>query len=338
MVKALVVGLGSIGTRHARNLLALGVDVVACEPSAERRTAAASLDVRLHDDLASALAEAPDVGVVCVPNHLHVQTASAIVAKGIHVFVEKPVADSLRDAEALVAQADTRGVVGLVACNMRFHPALAEIKRAAEAGALGRILHVRASFGHYLPNWRPAADYRASYSSKAAEGGGILLDAIHEIDLARWIGGDVSEVCAQAAKVSDLEMDVEDVADVTLRFAGGARGLLHMDYLDRVKRRSFEVIGTEATMLWRSTRKSPEEAVVELHRSNTDSDARAFHVDPNEPYLAQMRHLLDCVEGRSKPACTLRDGMRALEIVEAARRSARTGRTIELPFLQTPVV
>ena len=96
------------------------------------------------------------------------------------------------------------------------------LRELARAGAIGRVVSARLEFGSWLPDWRPSQDYRDGYAVRRASGGGIVLDAIHELDYARWLVGDVHSVACFADRLSSLELETEDVAAVLLRFAGGA--------------------------------------------------------------------------------------------------------------------
>ena len=156
--------------------------------------------------------------VVASPSSLHASQTLAALDRGRPVLVEKPMTTSVEDAETLVAAAESSGVTAAVAMNLRFHPAVVELKQLIDTGTLGRVCLVQASFGYDLRLWRPQDDYRRSYSARDELGGGIVFDAIHELDYLQWLLGPVASVTAQTGRVSDLELDVEDVAVAALRF------------------------------------------------------------------------------------------------------------------------
>ena len=340
-MKVLIVGCGSIGERHLKNLLALGVSEVSVwDPDTARLNAIqAAYGVLVHNSLTDALEYQPVLSLICTPNHLHVPLALQLAEAGSHLFIEKPLADGLEDVARLVELVEHRGLVCLVGCNMRFHPGTASIQRQLVAGTIGRVLSIRAHYGHYLPNWRSGQDYRTLYSASADQGGGIILDAIHEIDYVRWLVGEIASVVCNARKVSDLEIDVEDTADILLQFTGGCLGSIHIDYLDRVKRRSLEVVGSDGTLLWHSTGKAPEEVVLEHHIDNETRSVEQFTVDPNEPYVAEIQHLLECVKGVAKPLLGIRDAWTDLAIALAARESSIRHQQVSLaPARAAPTV
>ena len=325
-MQLLVVGCGSIGWRHLTNLRALNAGTIAaCDASEEvARRAESHFGIRVHRRLDDALGAAPDAVLVCTPTHLHVPVAGAAVAAGAHVFVEKPLAASLDGVQPLVDRIAERGVTSLVGCNMRFHAGVSHLKALVDSGDIGTPILVRAWFGHYLPNWRPGQDYRTVYSSTAAQGGGMILEGIHEIDYVRWLTGEVRRVDARAAHVSALETDAEDTAMVMLSFESGAFGEIHLDCLRPVKTRGCEVVGTRGTARWTSEGKQPEVVRVEVW-DQAGQQHRVVHVDEhydaNDMYLAEMRHFLDCVSGAATPLLDVRDGARVLTLALEARRA-----------------
>jgi len=320
------VGAGSIGSRHLRNLRALGLRRLAvCDPDPARLAAAVDGPgaAGFAEARAALDAFAPDVVLVCTPPPSHVELALAALEGGAHVFVEKPLADVLDGVDALVERARRAGRVAQVGYNLRFHPGVCALKELVDAGAVGRVLWLRSEVGQWLPDWRPGQDYRRSYSARRALGGGILLDASHELDYVLWLLGEPAEVACMAGRVSDLEMDVEDCATVLLRFPGGAQADVHVDCVQRGYARTCRVAGTEGTLAWDYL--VPE---VRLYRAATGAwETRRYTFEPNDMYVAELRHFLDCAARGTAPRVGLADGRRALALALAARAAARSGRT-----------
>lgn len=317
----MIVGCGSIGQRHLANLRSLApVEVVAWR---QRGRDAASLRERfgleVADTLAGALARRPDFAIVANPTALHVPVALDIARAGVSLFIEKPLSDRLDGVEALIRTVEEKGLVALVGFNLRFHAGLRLVKELLEAGRIGRVLSLRAEVGQYLPDWHPHEDYRESYSARRELGGGVILDLVHELDYARWLLGPVTEVLALAGRVSDLQIETEDVAEIVLRFETGALGSVHLDYLQRSPVRGCRLVGSEGTLAWDYL---ANEVRLFESRSGEWTCLSQAPRDRNDMYLAEMAHFLECVAGREKPAVTLEDGAAALELALAARRSA----------------
>lgn len=327
--RVLVVGLGSIGRRHLANLRALepGADVTVLRHARSEEPLVAGAD-RYAYSLEEALQHGPEAALICGPASTHLDIALALAGAGIHLFVEKPLAHATAGAEELVALCDRCGLVAMVGYNLRFLSSLGALHDALERGAIGRIHSIRAEVGQYLPDWRPGVDYRRTASASAALGGGAVLELSHELDYVRWLGGEIAEVSATTGRLGDLEIDVEDTAEIVLRLASGALASIHLDMLQRAPVRLCRVTGSEGTLVW--------DGIADELRSYSAATrtwtAFAYPrlVDRAQTYLAELREFLACIRTGAMPRVTLRDGLRALEIASAVKLSAREGRAVVL--------
>lgn len=317
-----VIGCGSIGTRHLRNLVELGQhDLVAFDPDEGRRRAVRDeLPVEVVDDLESGWSLAPAAAIVATPTSSHLELALAAAARGCHFLVEKPLSDSLNGTGRLAKLVADNGLISLVGCNMRFHPGVRALHELVAEGVLGRILTARFEAGQYLPDWRPGTDYRQSYSARSELGGGIILDAIHELDYAGWLLGPVAEVSCFAGHVSDLEIDTEDVASMLLRFAQGALAEVHLDYVQRSYSRTCRLAGELGSARWDYSSNHVEIFLAETGRWETR--IRLEEWEPNAMYLDELRHFLRCLDGDETPLADVEAGRRALATAIAAKTSA----------------
>ncbi|KUK82514.1 MAG: Oxidoreductase domain protein, partial [Microgenomates bacterium 39_6] len=218
-MKILVVGCGSIGKRHIRNLLALNFVIEACDVDDRKRSEVKKdFEIKVHESVEQALDRSLyDAAFICTPPSLHVNQALFLVRKGLHCFIEKPLSHNLDGIDNLISAAESRQRTVMIGYTLRFSPYLARVKNFISSGTLGRLLFLRASVGYYLPYWRPHEDYRKGYGANKSLGGGIILDASHEIDYARFFMGEVSEVFAVCRKLSSLDIDTEDYAEIIMR-------------------------------------------------------------------------------------------------------------------------
>lgn len=328
-MRFLVVGAGSIGMRHGRNAIDLGHAVTLWDPDPARRDAAKrALGAEIATSLAQGLAGRPDVVMVCSPPATHVPIARQALDAGAHVFMEKPLAHSSEEVPALLEAAKRAGRVLVVGFNLRFLPSLRRVKALLDAGRVGQVFSARAEFGFYLPAWRRGRDYRDNYAVKAAEGGGVLLDAIHELDYLGWLFGEPREIFCAAGHVSELAGDTEDLAEVTIRFGSGVLAQAHLDYLRRAYRRDLEIIGADGVILWdyptRAVRVlglAPEQSLIEDGAADGPNEAM---------YVEELRHVIRCVEGEEEPLVDGWEALRSLRMVEAARVSAAERRWVAL--------
>jgi len=218
--------------------------------------------------------------------------------------------------------------VVLVGCNLHFLPSLQLVKRLIDEGRIGTPLSARAHCGYYLPYWRPHTDYRAGYGARQATGGGIILDSIHELDYLRWLLGEPREVFCYAGKVSSLEIDTEDNADLLLKFDYGAVANVHLDYLQRTYRRSCELIGEDGLIAWDYIAQTVRLYGKEDRRHDVFEES--INTDRNHMFVEELRHFVECVERGKAPMCDVAGGRRVLEIAMAAKASAASGRPVRL--------
>src|ERR1051326_8262386 len=170
----LVIGCGSIGQRHVRNLRSVGIDVIACDPNPARRDEVTKrYGIRVFESLEAALDQRLDAAYICSPSNTHVQIAMQVARRAIHLFIEKPLSHSLEGIEDLQREAENRGLVVLVGCNMLFLGTLVRVKQALDERRIGNVVSARGQVGYYLPYWHPHEDYRGGYSAKSSLGGEI---------------------------------------------------------------------------------------------------------------------------------------------------------------------
>ena len=319
--RAVVAGMGSIGQRHLRNLRALGVrDIVVqtSRPDAVRRFT----DGVVVTEIDEALADHPDVVLVCTPASSHVSIASAAARAGCHLFVEKPLSDSIHGVTELAQLVRRRNLTVLAGFDLRFDPGLCQVKAWVDEGRIGRVLAVQAQVGEYLPDWRPGRNYRDTTSARAEWGGGVIFELSHELDYVSWLLGPVVDVSCLQGRVSNLDIDVEDVAAITLRFQSGAIGSVHLDCLQRVPSRTCRLIGELGTIEWDYHGKH-------ARLQNAKGSAAEVFSYPEFTrdlrFETEMRHLLDCLSGAAMPRADLAAAVSSLKIALAARRSAETG-------------
>lgn len=327
-MRFLVLGCGSIGKRHIRNLRALGeADVHAFDPAQARRQEALEAGAsEAFADLGEALGKKPSAVLVCSPTSLHLEQSLAAARAGAHLFIEKPLSTTLDGLDELLAETAVRNLSSLVGCNFRFHPGMVRVKELLTGGELGRIVSARADFGQYLPDWHPWEDYRRTYSARRDLGGGVLFDRIHEIDLLLWLMGDVSAVSAFMGTLSGLEIDTEDTVDMILRFAGGAQGAIHLDYLRRDYKCVLEVTGELGVAEW-----SFLDHRIRWYtaRDKAWSSLSWPRHDVNQMYLEQTRHFLRVLRGEEESQNDLAGGIAALRVALAAISSDAQGRVVK---------
>jgi predicted dehydrogenase len=325
---ALVAGAGSIGRRHISNLKKLGLTkVAACDPHPERlEYVAAEFQAECFPTLEAGLEGFhPDAVLVCTPPVHHVAQAMQALRAGAHVFIEKPLSDRMDNLEQMRDEAAKRGAVVQVGYNLRFHPSMQKLKDLVDARAVGKILWAHVEAGSYLPDWRPWQDYRKSYTARRELGGGILLDGSHEIDYVTWLFGAPEEIACMAGRVSQLETNVEDCATILLRFPGGTRADVHVDFIQRSYSRFCSLVGPEGKLQW-----DLQNSSVQIIRPGLEAETIKFEVQINDAYVAELEHFLECVRRNARPKFTLEDAILTLRIALAARSSTEKREWVSL--------
>lgn len=327
-MKVLIIGLGSIGQRHLRNLKVLGVqDFLAWR--IRNRPLPEPLEgcLKVYSSLSQALESKPHVVFICNPPSFHVPIAIQAAKAGCHLFIEKPLSNSWDGVDELLSLVREKKLITMVGFNLRFHPGMQLVKSLLEEKKIGRVVNVRAQVGQYLPDWHPSEDYRGTYSASRDLGGGVILDLIHELDYTRWLVDEVSEVLCFAGRLSSLEIETEDMAEILLRFKNGVIGNVHMDYVQRSPSRTCQITGEEGTIVWDYY--ANEVRLFQSHQPKWQV-FRQEGFERNDMYLAEIAHFLACLEGREKPVVDAEDGAKVLRLALSARESAETGKMCDL--------
>jgi predicted dehydrogenase len=320
-MKILIAGMGSIGRRHFRNLLALGERDILLY-----RTHRATLPdddlagFPVETDLRSALAHKPDAVIVTNPTALHLDIAIPAAQCGCHLLLEKPISHSMARVDELVNAVEQNDVKVLVGFQFRFHPGLRQVKKLLDEGTIGTPLSARAHWGEYLPNWHPWEDYRLGYAARPDLGGGVVLTLSHPLDYLRWLLGEVESISALTSN-KGLGMPVEDLAEITLRFTAGTIASLHLDYDQRPPSHTLEIMGTNGTIRWDNA-----DGMTRLSYVGTDDKTSPWQdfappegFERNWMFMDEMRHFRDIIHGKARPVCNLQDGIHALRLSLAAR-------------------
>lgn len=334
-MKFLIAGLGSIGRRHLRNLLALGErDILLYRTRQSTLPEGDLAGIPVETNLEAALAQRPDAAIIANPTALHLDVAIPAARAGCTILLEKPVSHSLDRAEEFAQALKQGGGKVLVGYQFRFHPGLQQVAGLLAEGAIGRPLSFRAVYGEYLPAMHPWEDYRISYSTRSDLGGGVILTLCHPLDYLRWLLGEVEAVWAFAQHINDFELAVEDTAEIGLQFANHAIGSVHLDYNRRPSTHHLEITGAQGVIQWDNAAGSVR--LYRTDRSEWETLPTPLNADGSRPFerndmfLAEMQHFIRIARRESEPLCTLIDGYQALRMALAARTSAQSGQKIHL--------
>jgi len=329
-VRTAVIGTGAMGRNHMRlyhemeqsNLVAIAdSDSGTAEAMAKRHGVKAYTDYCAMFD-----AEEIDAVSICVPTSLHFEVASEAMDRGINVLIEKPIASTIDQGQALIRMARECSVVCLIGHIERFNPAVVELKRRLDGGELGRIFEIVAR--------------RKGPSPVRIRDVGVVLDlAAHDLDVMWYLtGAEVRRVYAETARrVHDCH---EDMLTGLLRFSNDVVGMLEIDWLTPTKIRQLSVMGergmfqvdylTQDLFFFENIEVGEMWNTLSILRGVAEGRMIRHVVTKREPLLVELESFLAVVEGRQMPTVTADDGLRALRQAQALVQSGIENRPILL--------
>jgi predicted dehydrogenase len=325
----LIIGAGSVGKRHARNLAALGCRLSAFDLREDRRSefAAEVPVVRTFERLDEALAtEGLDAAAVCSPTAFHADQAVAALEARLPVLLEKPAAMTQEEARRIAEAAARTSTPVLLGYTWRWWPPLRRVRERLASGAIGAVRHVHCHMSAHLADWHPWERYQEFFMASQALGGGALLDESHWIDLTVWLFGMPLELSARVGRVSSLEIDSDDSVDVLCGY-DRMRVSIHLDLYGRPHEKSIRFTGEEGTLLW-----SADPNLIRIGRTDAQVwDDETFTCERNDMFVGVACEFLDVCDGRPPATCTIQDGVDVMTVVDAIRKSSVTGSTVRLP-------
>ncbi|EGV27982.1 oxidoreductase domain protein [Thiorhodococcus drewsii AZ1] len=322
-----IVGLGSIGRRHLRLLKQLRpeIEMILVRSGKGGRWPEESLAKASVTSVDEALTMDVDAAIISSPAPFHVPQAIKLLSAGIPTLIEKPVSHNMDGVHALKGLAEKTQAPVLVGYVIRYSLGARYFYEMARGSRIGEPIAVNIICGSYLPDWRPEQDYRTTASARAELGGGALLELSHEIDYANWFFGPFQNIGAVLRNTGTLDIDVEDIAELTLRSQSKLPVSIHLDFCRRDAIRQCTLHGSEGTLTWDGI-----ENTVGWKPEFGQTEQWSFNIERDAMFRMQLTHFLACIEQGEAPNVTLDDGIAALTLVEAAKQSHREGKIIDL--------
>ena len=249
----LIVGSGSVGKRHARNLAALGCTISCVDPRpgrVEELAAEVPVTAGYADEAEALTAESFDGVVIASPPPFHTEQSVLALERRIPVLLEKPVSPDLAGALRLEEAVDRTGTALLLGYTWRWWPPLSEVRRLLQAEAVGKLRYVQFYMSAHLADWHPWERYQDFFMAKRELGGGALLDESHWIDLMLWFFGMPAQLTGRVEKISELEIDTDDNVDLLFLYPNGLRVAMHLDLYGRPHEKFIRFVGAGGTIAW----------------------------------------------------------------------------------------
>jgi len=319
-----VIGLGSIGQRHVRCLLSLGVtDIVALRSyKGSHQFLPEDLDfIKETYDYDTFFAESCDGIIIANPTSLHIGSLKKCLHKDVPIFVEKPLGASLQEVSNL-SDSDTSQVV--VGFNLRFNDMINAVRSHIAQGMIGRVFKATLYCGQYLPQWHPYADYRKEYYSRKDLGGGVLRTLSHEIDLMYYFFDTPKEIIANVEKLSHLDITVDDHALLLCKTINNALISIELDYFNPIPSRSGYIYGENGRISYSFSSFSDGYATMQGYDGNEHVLFKTTNIEWNSMYLQQMKSFVEVIEKRSPARCSFADGLAVMKVIDAADLSQQT--------------
>ena len=301
-MKILICGLGSIGKRHANNLLALKKKNLIF--FRERNLDLNDQNLKKKKSfksLTKALNENPDVAFICNTTSKHINTAIKCAKKGCHLFIEKPLSNNLKKLRVLESIIIKKKIKVMIGYNMRFHPLMIKIKKMLKNKELGSIYNLQTEWSEYLPDWHPWENYKYTYAAQKKMGGGCNLTLSHELDSMYWLFGKIKKV--KNFKINKyLRGDVDTSSDFLVEFNNNIIGYSHIDFLGKPHIRKMYISGTKKKVFFNYYKN-------QIKIVNRSGDIKLIKVKfkKNDMYLDEIKYFLKCIKNNKNPSPSIEE-------------------------------
>lgn len=317
-LKFFIAGLGSMGKRRIRNLGVHGeTNIIAFDPSAEKRKEAEEkYGIKTVDDSKKISAADFDVLIISSSPDTHGDYIRYALQNKKHFFVEHPTSD---DGYKDILENKDSDIVKAPSCTFRFYRPIKMIKKILDEGKIGKILAFQYHMGQYLPDWHPWEDYRQVYFSKKETGACREMLPFELIWLNWLMGSEVKDVVGRITKISDLDMDADDVLLANLEYENGILGSVLIDVISRKPVRTLRVLGSDGVLDWERfdhtikiyDSKSKTTEVIPVPKGNPEKG----YVNEEEMYNDEIGAFLEAVYGRAEYPFSFEENLKRLKVL-----------------------
>jgi len=327
MNKVAVIGLGNIATRHRQNLKSIFPNSELLSMSASGRSPKVEVSnaTRVVDSIEELIEAKVELVIVASPAPFHAQHSIPFIEAGIPTLIEKPVATSIEDAEAINCAIKLHQTPVSIGYCLRYLPSSQKLKVLLDQGVIGTLYNAHIEIGQYLPDWRPKKNYRDSVSAKKKLGGGALFELSHELDYAQWLLGTLNVKHSILRKSEELALDVEDMADIIALTDQGAVATIHLDFLQRKVHRKCSFVGSEGRIDW--------DLILNQLTLITATESSVLYADPkwdkNQMYVAMVEDFIQMIEKKAHTCIGFSEAIKTVSLIDEIKRKSCNSRDVE---------
>ena len=327
MSKVAVIGLGNIATRHRRNLKSLfpNVELLVMSASGRRPTEEISDSDGIVTSIEALIEANVELVIVASPAPFHAQHSIPLIEAGIPTLIEKPVTTTREDANAIQKAINEHGTPVSVGYCLRYLPSAQKLKKLLDNKAIGTLYNAHIEIGQYLPDWRPSKDYRECVSANEKLGGGALFELSHELDYAQWLLGPLDLQHAILRSSDELDLQVEDMADVLTLTESGAVASIHLDFLQRKAQRQCSFVGSEGRIDW--------DLIQNQLTFTTAAETKVLYSEPewdkNQMYLAMVTDFIQMIKQQPHNCIVVNDASLTVDFISQIKQKTCNRREIK---------
>jgi len=333
-LKVLVVGLGSMGKRRIRNLQKLGYDdILGFDMQKERRRESSNkYKIKTFEKIGDALKCYPKAMIISTPPDLHLKYAKFAISNNIDFFME--LNHSSSHVKQIINKIKRKKIIAAPSCTMRYHPVVLELKKLLEKEKIGDVLQVHHYNGQNLKSWHPWEDYKKFFVSKRETGGAKELVPF-ELNWMIYLFSKIESVSANVEKISDLDVDIDDVYQVQIKFKNGIMGNLICDVISNPSFRETKVIGSKGVILC-----DFKKGIVQINtggkwrvkKIGMDEVASGYigNTPPENVYEKELKNFLFAVKHKKKYPFSLNQDLQILKVLDIIELSSKKGKKITI--------
>jgi predicted dehydrogenase len=328
-VKILIIGLGSIGKRHLKNLIYLGYnDIVLVRrnglvlPDFPNLKTYATINKACENNNFTHV-------IISTPTSMHFDNFTKISKFEIkNIYIEKPITNEVDKAIEIEEITLNKNLNVSVGFDLHFDLGLNKVKDLLEKGIVGNVCSFQVEVGQYLPDWRPNQDYRLGMSAKKELGGGVMLDLIHEFDYVNWLFGPIDSIFGLNTQISNLDIETEDVSINLVKTKKGVLGVVYLDYLQKTLSRNCKIVGDNGSIFW-----NYKESTVEwfTHKNQSVKKFEYKDYERNNRFISILKSFMESsLTSKDSRLSNIENSIKSLNLVSHAKESNINNKNFKL--------